>query len=55
MRKYLLFVTLPYAYSIMRPLEAEIRRRGGLVAWFIETGCPVALEKDEVQLKTCVR
>lgn len=52
MRKYLLFVTLPYAYSIMRPLEAEIRRRGGLVAWFIETGCPVALEKDEVQLKT---
>lgn len=52
MRKYLLFVTLPYAYPIMRPLEAEIRRRGGSVAWFIEAGCPVELEKDEVRLKT---
>ena len=50
MKKYLLFVTLPYAYSILRPLEQEIRRRGDVAAWFIEEGCPVALEEDEIRL-----
>ena len=48
-KKYLLFVTLPYAYSILRPLEHEIRRRGGAAAWFVEAGCPVALEEGEVR------
>ena len=47
-KKYLLFVTLPYAYSILRPLEHEIRRRGDSAAWFIEADCPVALEEGEV-------
>lgn len=51
-KNYLLFVTLPYAYSIMRPLEAEIRRRGDNAAWFIEQGCPDALEKDEIRLRS---
>lgn len=51
-KKYLLFVTLPYAYSILRPLEHEIRRRGDSAAWFIEADCPVALEEGEVHLKT---
>ncbi|KAA3149146.1 CDP-glycerol--poly(glycerophosphate) glycerophosphotransferase, partial [Alistipes onderdonkii] len=52
MKRYLLYVTLPYAYSILRPLEHEIRRRGGEAAWFIEEGCPVVLEEGEVRLGT---
>lgn len=52
MKRYLLYVTLPYAYSILRPLEHEIRRRGGEAAWFVEKGCPVVLEEDEVRLGT---
>jgi len=52
MKRYLLFVTLPYAYSILRPLEDEIRRRGDEVAWFIEPECAVSLREDEVLLKT---
>ena len=50
--KYLLYVTLPYAYSILRPLEQEIRKRNGEAAWFIERGCPAALEPGERQLET---
>ena len=52
MRKYLLFVSLPYAYSILRPLQQEIRKRGDVVVWFVETGCPDALLPDEKRLKT---
>ena len=52
MKRYLLYVTLPYAYSILRPLEHEIRRRGGEAAWFVEEGCPVVLEEGEVRLGT---
>ncbi len=52
MKNYLLFVTLPYAYSIMRPLQDEIRRRGDRAAWFIEEGCPDGLLPDEERLHT---
>lgn len=51
MSRYLLFVSLPYAYSILRPLQQEIRN-GGVVVWFVETDCPDALLPDEKRLKT---
>lgn len=52
MKRYLLFASLPYAYSIMRPLEREIRRRGDDAAWFLEQGCPDLLEPGEKRLET---
>lgn len=52
MKKYLMFVSLPYAYPIMRPLQREIRRRGDDVAWFIEEGGPDQLAEGERRLAT---
>lgn len=47
---YLLYVTLPYAFTIMRPLQEAIRQRGAKAAWFIEPGCDNGLNADELQL-----
>lgn len=52
MKRYLLFVSLTYSYSILRPIQDEIRRRGDEAAWYIEDSCPIYLKKDEKQLKT---
>ena len=51
-KRYLFFATLNYAYSILRPLQEEIWRRGDEVAWYIEDSCPVRLLDKERQLKT---
>ncbi len=50
--RYLLFVSVAYSYPILRPLQAEIRRRGQEVAWYIEPDCPVFLLEDEKRLAT---
>lgn len=39
-KRYILYVTDYYAYSILFPLEAEIVRRGDDAAWFVEERCP---------------
>lgn len=52
MKKYVLFVSLSYSYSILRPIQTEIRKRGGEACWFIEKGCPNYLAKDEKLLDT---
>lgn len=52
MKRYLLFVSLTYSYPILRPIQNEIRKRGGEVAWYIEDSCPVRLLEGEKQLKT---
>lgn len=52
MDHYLLFVAHAYAYSIMRPLQAEIRRRGAEAVWWVEPGCPDLLRGGERRLRT---
>lgn len=51
-RKYLLFASHAYAYSILRPLQREVRRRGDEAAWFLEDTCPDRLEPGETRLRT---
>lgn len=51
-KRYVLFASLPYAYSILRPLQNEIRKRGDEVAWFLEPGCENLLREDETRLST---
>lgn len=51
-KHYLFFVSVAYSYPILRPLQDEILRRGDEVAWFIESDCPVMLERNERWLRS---
>ena len=50
MKRYLLFASHSYAFSILRPLQEEIFRRGDEAAWWLEYSCPNLLMPDEKQL-----
>ena len=51
-KRYLFFASLSYSFSILRPLQEEIHRRGGEAAWFLEPTCENGLVSGERQLKT---
>lgn len=50
MKHYLLFASHSYAFSILRPVEQEIRRRGDEAAWWIEYSCPDLRTPDELRV-----
>jgi CDP-glycerol glycerophosphotransferase (TagB/SpsB family) len=52
MKRYLLFVSKLYGYSIVRPVQEAIRARGDEVAWFIHGVSDKHLRPDEKQLGT---
>jgi len=52
MSRYLFFAEQAYAYAILRPLQAEMRRRGDEAAWWLEPTCPNRLLDGERLLTT---
>lgn len=50
MKRYLLFASHSYAFSILRPVEQAIRSRGDEAAWWIEYSCPDLREAGERRL-----
>ena len=49
-KRYVLFAALPYSYSILRPIQSEIRKRGGEVAWYLEHSCEDLLSSIPTRL-----
>ncbi|GGI81204.1 CDP-glycerol--glycerophosphate glycerophosphotransferase [Shewanella gelidii] len=52
--RYLFYVTLSYSFSVLRPLEKVIKKRGGEVAWFIPNGSEAEpfLQDSDLRLQT---
>lgn len=51
-KRYLFFLSHAYSYSILRPLQEEIKRRGDEVAWYLEATCPDMLMPGEKKIET---
>ncbi len=51
-RRYLLFVEQPYSFSILRPVQAEIRKQGAEVKWFLVNQSHSQLNSEEEFLST---
>ncbi|MFT5880412.1 MAG: CDP-glycerol glycerophosphotransferase (TagB/SpsB family) [Moritella sp.] len=50
-KKYLFYISQNYSFAILRPLQKEIRARGGRVTWFLEPNVNADyLADDEAQL-----
>lgn len=47
---YLLFLNVAYSFSILRPIQAAIRRRNAKVAWYLHGLDPSHLNSDELLL-----
>lgn len=52
MKRYLLFVSKPYSFEILRPLQRAIRARGDQAAWFVHGIASPPLTPDELRLET---
>jgi len=50
MKKYLFFISQPYAFAILRPLQEEIKKRGDDVAWYFDGPGAKYLREDEKQI-----
>ncbi len=52
MKRYLLFVTQLYSFSVLRPLQAAIQAQGDEVAWYLHNVDQSYLHADEVLLES---
>lgn len=51
-RRYVMFVSLSYSFSIFRPLQSAMKSKGCEVAWYLEPSCEDLLTPDEQKLST---
>ena len=52
MKKYVFFVSQPYSFQVLRPIQKEIRNRGDEVKWFFDGPGKEFCESNELILPT---